>query len=102
MIPFRFVGQHSLVFDFGTVNPDDEFEVSEDRVEAFRHRTDLECLDSDAIEALDKAKAAAEAIEQSVAPADPPVTLAPQVVASTPDKSNAKSDDSGKAASKQE
>lgn len=84
MIPFRFTGQHDLVFDFGVVHPGDEFGVSLDRVESFRYRPDMECLD---LAALDLAKPQAESA------AETPIV--------TP-KFNAKSDDSGKPQSKQE
>jgi hypothetical protein len=109
MIPFKYTGQHSLVFDIGTLHPDDEFELTEDRVEAFRYRPDMECLDADAIEALDaatqaaadlakpQAETAAETPTETPAPTPPIVTRGSK--ATDP---NAKSDDSGETASKQE
>ena len=109
MIPFKFTGQHSLVFDFGTLHPDDEFELPEDRVEAFRHRPDMECLDSAAIEALDAARAAdlaksqpESAAETPIEPPSAPTAPAPPTRGSRATDPNAKSDDSGEAASKQE
>lgn len=110
MIPFKFVGQHSLVFEFGTLHPDDEFEIPEDRVEAYRHRPDMECLDSAAMEAFDAARAAelaelAKSREPVVAPIETPSAPEPPAPPTRGSKAtdpNAKSDDSGEAASKQE
>lgn len=64
MFPFRYVGQHTLHFEHGPVEPDEEFLVPADRLEAFRHRPDMECLDSDAVAAHDAAQAAAQALQQ--------------------------------------
>ena len=109
MIPFKYIGQHSLVFEFGTLHPDDEFELSEDRVEAYRYRPDMECLDSEAMEALDAAHAADLAKSQPESAAETPIETpsapeppAPPTRGSKATDPNAKSDDSGAAASKQE
>lgn len=92
-VPFRYVGQSALIFDFGKLEPDDEFEITPDRLEAFRYRGDMECLDSEAVAEIDAANAPAPE------PTPEPV-VAPEIV--TPIKSNAKSADSGKSASIQE
>lgn len=50
MVPFRFNGQHTLHFDeHGAVEPDQLLEVADERVDAYRHRPDFECLDHDAL-----------------------------------------------------
>lgn len=98
MIPFRYVGQHSLVFEIGKLEPDDEFEIPDHLMAAFLYRPDMECMDSDAAEAFEAATAAVKPIPE---PVPAPVVVAPAALAPST-KSNAKSDDSGAAASKQE
>jgi hypothetical protein len=90
-IPFRYVGQATMSFEFfGAVEPDQVLNLGEQIVEKFRHRSDFECLDYDALaeyEAL-KASEAEPETAPAVAPEVPVVVTPPPAPTVSPKPKN--------------